>query len=718
VRSYADGDQHMAVTHMAVICLERCLAGAMRLARRSALGWSVVACAAVSAQPIVFLGDRDLAPFEFVVSGVPRGANVDLAQAVGRVLGRPVDLQLLDWAESQQRVLGGSGDVLTFFTRTPEREQSHDFTQPTFPLAFALFVRDSERSVYEGRSVSEMVNGRRIGVTSAGFPRAFFESNHPLAQIVLVDNLFDGMRRLINGEIDAFGAPQWSGKFLLSEMGITRVVALPPFVERSGAMAVRKGNAALLGDLNRALTQLKASGELGRIQDRWSKTRVEVLSERTLWVMVTAAAVAATALVLMAWGLAWSRKQKRRLERVIDERRTAERALLETQQALKAADVRKDSFIAMLGHELRNPLAPISTAVHMLGRKSADSKEGQWAREVIRRQVKLMARLIDDLLDVARVTSGKLSLQRQPTLLADVIGDALEVSRPVIDAAGHQLEMSLPEGDVWIDADRARLTQVVMNLLNNAAKYTPKSSNDAAAPGGGRLHLAAAVDGTDLRISMRDNGVGIAAEQLSHLFEMFYQEERSKQQAAGGLGVGLWLTKQVVELHGGTIDVQSAGLNQGSQFTVHLPHVLIAAPAAAVAPASATPHQALNTLRALVADDNEDSAESASRLLVSLGCSVETAFDGEQALQMLQRIQPEFVLLDIAMPKLDGLEVCRRLRRFEWGRSAIAVAMSGWGGEADKQASRDAGFDEHLTKPLDPDRVAELVAQRARQSRA
>ncbi len=567
-----------------------------------------------------------------------------------------------------------------------------------------------------------MVNGRRIGVTGAGFPRAFFESNHPQAQTVPVDNLFDGMRRLINGEIDAFGAPQWSGEFLLSETGITRVVALPPFVELTGAMAVRKGNAALLGDLNRALTQLKASGELGRIQDRWSKTRVQVLSERTLWVMVTTAAVAATALVLMAWGLAWSRKQKRRLERVIDERRSVERALLETQQALQDADARKDSFIAMLGHELRNPLAPISTAVHMLGRKGADSKEGQWAREVIRRQVKLMARLIDDLLDVARVTSGKLSLQRQPTLLADVIGDALEVSRPVIDAAGHQLEMSLPEGDVWIDADRARLTQVVMNLLNNAAKYTPKSSsdasNDAAPRGGGRLHLAAAVDGTDLRISMRDNGVGIAAEQLSHLFEMFYQEERSKQQAAGGLGVGLWLTKQLVELHGGTIDVQSAGLNQGSQFTVQLPHVLVDAPAAAPAPAAATPHQALNTLRALVADDNEDSAESASRLLASLGCSVETAFDGEQALQLLQRIQPQFVLLDIAMPKLDGLEVCRRMRRFEWGRSAIAVAMSGWGGEADKQASRDAGFDEHLTKPLDPDRVAALVAQRERQSRA
>jgi signal transduction histidine kinase/CheY-like chemotaxis protein len=653
------------------------------------------------AQPLTFLGDRDLAPFEFVVSGVPRGANVDLVQAIGRLTGRKVEVQLVDWADAQARLQAGDGDVLTFFAPTRERERTHAFTQSTFTVHFALFVRDRDRRDFESQPLAQVLQGRRIGVTKAGFPRAYLEPRFPQAQIVLVDNLLDGTRRLNNGDIDAFGAPQWSEEFLLSELGIRGISALPPFAENAGAMAVRKDRTALRDEIDRALTQLKASGELDAIRQRWSTTRVQLVSERTMLMFAGAGGVAVTALALLSLGLAWSRRQRARLEREVDERRKVEAALLDTQGALRIADERKDRFIAMLGHELRNPLAPISTAVHMLSRKGADSKEGQWALEVIRRQVKLMVRLIDDLLDVGRITSGKLALQRQPVLLRDAIDDALHGSRPLIEARKHELAVAVSEQDLWIDVDRARLTQIVTNLLNNAAKYTPE---------GGHVELAAVLEGDDVVIRVRDDGIGIEPQRLGHLFEMFYQEQRAPGPHDGGLGIGLWLTRQLVELHGGAIAVQSAGTGQGSEFTVRLPGARCTAPDAAPAPAPEPTRRTVGgAIRALVADDNVDSAEAASRLLAALGCEVRTAHDGREAMRLADEFRPELAMIDIAMPHADGREVCRHLRRQDWGRRALVVAMSGWGSQGDKQSSREAGFDEHLVKPLDPERVASLV---------
>ena len=665
-------------------------------------GAAMVALPAL-AQPITFLGDRDLAPFEFVVNGVPRGANVDLVQAIGRVTGRKVDVQLLDWTDAQNKLQVGEGDALTFITPTPERELTYEFTQSTFMVHFTLFVRDRDRPSFASQPLAQATQGRRIGVTRGGFPRAFLEPRLPQAHIVHVDNLLDGTRRLNNGDIDALGAPQWSEEFLLGELGIRGITALPPFAQNPGAIAVKKGRTALRDELDRALTQLKANGEIDAIQRRWSTTRVQLVSERTLLTLGTAGGVAVTAMILLTLGLAWSRRQKARLVREVDERRKVEAALLETQGALRMADERKDRFIAMLGHELRNPLAPISTAVHMLSRKGADSKEGQWALEVIRRQVKLMVRLIDDLLDVGRITSGKLALQRQPVAVGDAIDDALHGSRPLIEARRHTLEVTLPERDEWIDVDRARLTQIVTNLLNNAAKYTPES---------GRIELTVTLDGSDLVVRVRDNGMGIEPERLGQLFEMFYQEQRSPAPHDAGLGIGLWLTRQLVELHGGTIAAHSAGAGEGSEFTVRLPGVGCAAPDPAP---QATPEPMRRAdgraLRALVADDNVDSAEAASRLLAAHGCEVRTAHDGAQAMRLADEFRPELALIDIAMPQADGHAVCRHLRRQDWGRRALVVAMSGWGSQGDKQSSHEAGFDEHLVKPLDPERVAGLVRQ-------
>jgi signal transduction histidine kinase/CheY-like chemotaxis protein len=679
--------------------------GAGRVAWRALAGmWAATMVALPAlAQPLTFLGDRDLAPFEFVVNGVPRGANVDLVQAIGQITGRKVDVQLLDWTDAQNKLQAGEGDAVTFITPTAERERTFEFTQSTFMVHFTLFVREGDRQGFAAQPLPQAMQGRRIGVTRGGFPRAFLEPRLPRAQFVQIDNLLDGTRRLSNGDIDALGAPQWSEEFLLAELGIRGIAALPPFAQNPGAIAVKKGQTALRDELDRALTQLKANGELDAIQRRWSTTRVQLVSERTLLLLGTAGGVAVTAMLLLALGLAWSRRQKARLVREVDERRKVEAALLDTQGALRMADERKDRFIAMLGHELRNPLAPISTAVHMLSRKGADSKEGQWALEVIRRQVKLMVRLIDDLLDVGRITSGKLALQRQPVALRDAIDDALHGSRPLIEARQHTLELALPEQAAWIDVDRARLTQIVTNLLNNAAKYTPES---------GRIELTVTLDGADLVVRVRDNGMGIEPQRLGQLFEMFYQEQRSPAQQDSGLGIGLWLTRQLVELHGGNITVHSAGAGEGSEFAVRLPRVRCAAPEP-LRETAPEPTRRIDggAVRALVADDNVDSAEAASRLLAALGCEVQTAHDGRQAMRLADEFRPELAMIDIAMPQADGHAVCRHLRRQDWGRRALVVAMSGWGSQGDKQSSREAGFDEHLVKPLDPDRVAGLVRQ-------
>lgn len=677
---------------------------------RSRLAALALACAllpiAAAAQTITFLGDRDLAPYEFLVNGVPRGANVDLANAIGRVLGRKVEIELLDWAEAQARVKAGRADALTMLGRTSEREADYAFTQETLPATFALFVRSGEKTEFGDVALPAALRDRRIGVTQGGLARALLERTYPEAAFVVVDNLLDGTRRLRSGDIDAFGAQVWSETFLLSELGIRGITALPPFAVRHGNIAVRAGNEALRADLDRALTVLKASGEFDAIIDHWSTTRLQLVSENTIIGLAVAGGVAAAVVLLLSAGLLWSRRQKAALHREVDERRKAEQALRQSQAALQAADSSKDRFIATLAHELRNPLAPISNAVKLLEMTGGGSDEARWAWQVIGRQTAHLTRLIDDLLDVGRITSGKLELRREPCLLADVIRDAAEVSRPLVESLQHRLEIRQPGAAVWLNVDKARLVQVVMNLLTNAAKYTP---------GRGLITLDAELQGDDLVLSVRDPGVGIPADQLENIFEMFQQESRSLAHAAGGLGIGLWITRRLVQMHGGTIEAASDGAGKGAQFTVRIPSARCAAPASAgaVAADDAQPRQPGSGVRALVVDDNVDSAESTSLLLAMLGCEVDTAFDGEQALAATARSRFHLVLLDLAMPKLSGHEVCRRLRALDWGRDAVIAAMTGWGGAGDKRATREAGFDEHLVKPVDPQELQRLL-QRCR----
>jgi PAS domain S-box-containing protein len=361
------------------------------------------------------------------------------------------------------------------------------------------------------------------------------------------------------------------------------------------------------------------------------------------------------------------------------------------EQALRDADQKKDEFLALLAHELRNPLAPIRTALAIQQQPGADAEALARARDMMARQIANMVRLIDDLLDVSRVSKGKIELRKSRVELAEVLGTAVETSRPLIEAAGHELTLGLPGKPVWLEVDPTRIGQVVSNLLNNAAKFTPE---------GGRIRLTAAVERGEAVVRVADNGSGIAPDVLPRMWEMFAQADRTIGRSQGGLGIGLTLVRRLVEMHGGTVQAHSDGPGRGSEFTIRLPVVVEVGPQAppptSPAPAEVAPH------RILVVDDNVDGAESLATLLELYGHEVRTALDGPAALAVADEFRPDVVLLDIGLPGMDGYEVARQLRAREAFRAARLIAMTGWGQDADRERSRQAGFDLHLVKPVDP----------------
>ena len=392
-------------------------------------------------------------------------------------------------------------------------------------------------------------------------------------------------------------------------------------------------------------------------------------------------------------------RTRRRLEAEQENLRQSIELQREMREALAESDRRKDEFLATLAHELRNPLAPVRNAIHILRARLPPTPELQWARDVIDRQVTQMARLIDDLMDVSRITRGTFELRRERVSLVEVVRLAVETSRPSIDASGHDLVLRLPSESIYLDADVIRLAQVFANLLNNAAKYTGP---------GGRIAVTAQRDADTVAVTVQDSGIGIPSEQLAQVFEPFTQLDRSLERSRGGLGIGLALAKRLVEMHGGAIEAHSAGSGQGSRFVVRLP--LSAQQTAPQSDASAVPVPARGRNRILVADDNYDSATSLSILLNDAGYDVRTAGDGVQALETAAQFRPDIVLLDIGMPKLNGYEVARHCRRQPWGRNMLLIAVTGWGGADHRQQTTQAGFDHHLTKPVDPAALTRLLA--------
>jgi PAS domain S-box-containing protein len=374
----------------------------------------------------------------------------------------------------------------------------------------------------------------------------------------------------------------------------------------------------------------------------------------------------------------------------------------QTEDALKEADRRKTEFLAMLAHELRNPLAPIRSALHLLRLPGGSAQSAEPVYELMDRQVTQMVRLIDDLLDVSRIAQGKIALRPERVDLAAVVQHAIETVRPLCITSEHELTVSMPGKAVQMNADPARLTQVVGNLLNNACKFTPP---------GGRIHLEVELSGDDVVIRVADSGVGIDPGELSRIFEMFTQLDTSIEQARAGLGIGLTLVKDLVEKHGGSVEARSGGLGEGSEFLVRLPRdnglplITPQEPDASAVESIA--------LRILVVDDNLDAVETLGMLLKLSGHEVHTAHDGLEAVEKAARLQPDVVLLDIGLPKLDGYEVARRILE-QRETDVTLVAMTGWGQEDDRRRSKEAGFDAHLVKPVGYRDLTKLLVELCR----
>jgi len=394
-------------------------------------------------------------------------------------------------------------------------------------------------------------------------------------------------------------------------------------------------------------------------------------------------------------------------KRAAEESQAAQKLLMENRDELQRlnaelseADRRKDEFLAVLAHELRNPLAPIRNAVHYLGLKASPDPALRNARDIIDRQVRHLVRLVDDLLDISRISSGKIGLQKERVSLALIVTNAVESSRPAIESENHQLTVTLPAEPVYLEADLTRLAQVLQNLLNNAAKYTPP---------GGKIGLHAVFDGHSVSIRVVDTGIGIPREMLPRVFDLFTQVDRSIERSSGGLGIGLTLVQRLVELHGGTVEARSEGPDKGSEFIVRLP--ASAESSGDSAPANSSDAKSVRRVRVLIIDDNIDAADTLTEMLRASGHDVATAYDGAAGLVAVDSHRPDVVLLDIGLPKVNGYNVARKIRESDPQRRIVLVAVTGWGQDEDRRRSQQAGFDHHLVKPVDPTSLDQIFAR-------
>lgn len=366
---------------------------------------------------------------------------------------------------------------------------------------------------------------------------------------------------------------------------------------------------------------------------------------------------------------------------------------------VREADRRKDEFLATLAHELRNPLAPIRSSLEILERADGNDGLARDARGIMRRQLAHMVRLVDDLLDISRITRDRLELRKTSVDLASIVHQAMETAQPMADCNQHRLDVELPEEPIYLNADPVRMAQVFSNLLNNACKFTEP---------GGRIRLTAERHGNDVVVSVEDNGIGIPPDKLPDVFDMFTQIDGAPNNVQGGLGIGLRLVKRLVEMHDGAVTAHSEGPGRGSEFVVRLPARDVSSYEMASAPAAAA--EQTTGRRILVVDDNRDAAETLATLLGIAGNETHLAYDGSAAIEAAEKIKPDVVLLDIGLPKMSGYEVARSLRAKPWGRSMVLVALTGWGQEEDRRRSLDAGFDAHLVKPVDNDQLLAVLA--------
>jgi CheY-like chemotaxis protein len=372
-------------------------------------------------------------------------------------------------------------------------------------------------------------------------------------------------------------------------------------------------------------------------------------------------------------------------------------------RTIREHDRRKNEFLAMLAHELRNPLTPITNALYIMDQQGADGDKVTWAKKVIGRQIRLLGRLVDDLLDVSRITQGKIALRIEDVDVAEVVAAAVETARPLIDARQHRFATTIRDSSLRVKGDFARLAQILANLLNNAAKYTEPNGN---------MWLTVLSDGPEIVFRIGDSGMGIPAESQASIFDLFAQSERTLDRSQGGLGIGLTLVRRLVDMQGGSVSVRSDGQDQGSEFTVRLPAAPPKEAAAALPLARDRPQQPppLDT-SILVVDDNHDAAESMAVLLRMEGYPVHIAYDGPTALQAVESLRPRAVLLDLGLPGIDGFQVAERIRSMPDGARILLIAISGYGQDEHRRRARQTGFDQHFVKPIDPIAITELLAK-------
>jgi signal transduction histidine kinase len=461
-----------------------------------------------------------------------------------------------------------------------------------------------------------------------------------------------------------------------------------------------------------------SSGEGKRLMDACRAVIAQMQAEERhlLDVRSKATRAAYTAVAIASWATAGlailllvsitviTLRDAERLRRVQEEFAIADlaarRALIESRDALAEADRRKDVFLATLSHELRNPLAPIRTATRVLEAPDLSAADLERSRSIIARQVRHMASLLDDLLDISRITRGVLTLKNEPVDLRALMEAAIETAQPLLTAKQHSFRVEWPAEPMGLTADPLRLTQVIANLLTNAAKYTNS---------GGHIVLGARSTASSIEIYVRDDGIGIAAAMLPKVFDMFSQIDRGNEHSEGGIGIGLALVKGFVELHGGSVEAHSAGLDRGSEFQVLLPSSLRTRTPVAPAPERMAPGGSRGARRVLIADDNRDGAEIMAMLLTHSGFEVQVAHTGPEALAVAERQKPDFAVLDIGMPGMSGYEVARGIRGQSWGSAITLIAMTGWGQEDDKRKAKEAGFDHHLTKPIEPGVLEQMM---------
>jgi signal transduction histidine kinase/ActR/RegA family two-component response regulator/HPt (histidine-containing phosphotransfer) domain-containing protein len=661
---------------------------------------------AATGLPIVIYGDRSLPPYEFLEDGQPAGMTIDMWREIGRVLERPVDIRLGDWAASQERVLAGDGDVLPPLAPTAKRAVDFDFTQPIFEATFTLFVREAD----QGRIDAQPLESLRIGVTAGGFPRMHFASVHPSMRLTLVADTADGMRRLLRNDIDGLAVNTLTGRKFVRDLHIGGTAEQqPPFATLATSIAVHKRNPQLRADIDRAVSQIKSDGSLDRIERKWQGPQEPMISLRAVWMGGSVIAV----VVLLGWLLTVAVMQQRRGRQMAQElqRRTQVEAELRTlrrtaEQARETAEKSNRSrgeFLANMSHEIRTPMNAIIGMTRLLRRSPTGGAGDDERLGRIDGAAQHLMSLVNDVLDLAKIDAGKLQLHETAFTLTGMLRSTQSHVEDQALAKGLRVIVEADEAPQALIGDATRLRQALINFASNAVKFTQEGSIWIR----GRV-LQGSGDELLLRLEVEDTGIGVPPEFEGRLFEAFEQASVSTTRRYGGTGLGLSIARRLARMMGGDVGHhQRRNGGPGSVFwlTAKVRRGIDSGPPPSVDGVAAA-HMLRSSFagtRVLLAEDNPVNGELAAALLEDVGLVVVHARDGAAAVDLATREPFDIVLMDMQMPRIDGLAATRQIRRTPMGRMLPIIALTANAFDEDREACLQAGMNGFLSKPVDPD---------------